>query len=217
MKQNQRVLTAKQAKLLDLRAEEKYGLSTLLLMENAGRAVSQEALRILENKSGRVAIFCGHGNNGGDGFCTARHLLAAGVKPDLFLAGKISAVEDAAKTNLGILLKLKQKVTEISPRNIPFIRIAKYSLIIDALLGVGVEGEVKGIFRDLITLINSSSAQILSVDIPSGLDATSGKILGCCIRADKTITFVAKKSGMLKNQGRLYCGKIVVVDLGAPL
>jgi len=84
-------------------------------------------------------------------------------------------------------------------------------------LGVGLEGEVRGIFRDLIGIINSSKAYILSVDMPSGLDAATGKILGCCVQADKTVTFVAKKRGMVLGEGPKYCGKVVVKDLGIPL
>ena len=96
-------------------------------------------------------------------------------------------------------------------------KISKYNLIIDALLGVGLAGEVRGIFRDLIGIINLSKAYILSVDIPSGLDATTGKVLGCCVKADKTVTFVAKKRGMVLGEGPKFCGRVVVRDLGIPL
>jgi NAD(P)H-hydrate epimerase len=82
---------------------------------------------------------------------------------------------------------------------------------------VGLTGEVKGIYRDLIGIINAAKAKALSVDIPSGLDATTGKALGCCVKADKTVTFVAKKRGMNLGQGLKYCGKVVVADLGIPL
>ena len=107
----QKVITAKQAKALDKKALKKFGISTLLLMENAGRSVSEETLKVLPSRHGKVAIFCGTGNNGGDGFCAARHLLASEIKLDLYLAGKIGAVENEAKTYLNILLKLKQKIT----------------------------------------------------------------------------------------------------------
>ena len=95
-------------------------------------------------------------------------------------------------------------------------RISKHSLIIDALLGVGLMGNVSQVMADLIALINSSSAYVLSVDIPSGLDASSGKILGGCVKADKTVTFVAKKRGMLQKDGPRCCGRIVVRDIGVP-
>lgn len=211
-------ITASCAKDIDIKAREVFGISTIILMENAGSSIAEEATKILYGRKS-VAIFCGKGNNGGDGFVAARHLLTKGTKPDVFLAGRISEVENEAKINLEILLKLKQKMLEVEEENLYLVknRISKYALIIDALLGVGLKGEVKGIYRDLIRIINSSKAYILSVDIPSGLDATIGKILGCCVKADKTVTFVAKKRGMVIDDGPKYCGKVVVKDLGIPL
>lgn len=211
-----RIITAQKAKDLDIKAKEKFGISTLVLMENAGRAVAEEAIKVLRGKS--AAIFCGKGNNGADGFVAARHLLVQGIKPDIFLAGNISDVENEARVNLDILLKLRQKITEVNEENLRLVknRISQYGLIIDALLGIGLSGEVRGILRDLVRIINSSKAYILSVDIPSGLDARDGKVLGYCVRADKTITFVAKKRGMVIGEGPKYCGRVVVKDLGIP-
>ncbi len=227
-----KLLTAADAKAIDIKAKDILGISTLVLMENAGRHLAEEALEILRGRKSiaifcgntrskrmlRCAVFCGKGNNGGDGFVAARHLLTAGIKPDIFLAGNINAVENEARVNLEILLKLKQKVIEVEEENLDLVKnkISKYNLIIDALLGVGLAGEVRGIYRDLIGIINTSKAYILSVDIPSGLDATTGKALGCCVKADKTVTFVAKKCGMAMGDGPKYCGRVVVKDLGIP-
>ncbi len=218
MARNSRILTTQAAKAIDIKAKEVFGISTLVLMENAGRSVAEEVIKILHGKTS-IAIFCGKGNNGGDGFVAARHLLAKDIKPDIFLARKISEVENEARTNLEILLKLKQKIIEVEEENLHLVKdkVSKYSLIIDALLGVGLKGEVRGIFRDLIGIINSSKAYILSVDIPSGLDATTGKALGCCVKADKTVTFVAKKRGVVLGDGPKYCGRVIVADLGIPL
>lgn len=218
IKNPQSSITAQQAKKIDKKAKDKFGISVLVLMENAGRAVAEEAMKMLrENKP--VAIFCGKGNNGGDGFVAARHLLVQGIKPDIFLAGYTCDVQNEAKVNLDILLKLKQKITEVDEKNLHLVKnkIYKYALIIDALLGVGLSGEVRGIFRDLIDIINLSKAKVLTVDIPSGLDATSGKVLGCCVKADRTVTFVAKKRGKVLGEGPKYCGRVVVKDLGIPL
>ncbi len=207
------LLTAKTARAIDCKAREKFGISTLILMENAGSAVAGEIVKSRRGKK-KIAIFCGKGNNGGDGLVAARHLLSQGINSDIFLAGKLSEVRNEAKTNLEILLNLKRKVVEVNEINAGKIDITKYGLIIDALLGVGLTGQVRAIYSDLIRLINSSKAYIVSVDIPSGLDATTGKILGCCVKADKTITFIAKKRGMVIGDGPKYCGKIIVVDLG---
>lgn len=212
------IITSQQAKKIDIKSKERFGIPTLILMENAGRAIFEEAIKTLSKKK-TVAIFCGKGNNGGDGFVAARHLLTYGIIPDIFLAGRVRNVENEARINLDILLKLKQKITEVNQKNIKIIgnKIRELDLIIDSLLGIGLQGEVRGIFRDLIRIINSSKAYILSVDIPSGLDATRGVVLGCCIKADKTVTFAAKKSGMVFGDGPKYCGRIVVKDLGAPV
>jgi NAD(P)H-hydrate epimerase len=219
MAKNFRALSVKQARAIDARAREQFGMPTLLLMENAGRAVAEEVLKGLRNRRGRIAVFCGKGNNGGDGFTAARHLSAQGKSVDIFLAGETGEARNEAKANLDILLKSGQKVTQVSEKNLRLVKnkISHYGLIIDALLGVGITGEVRRIYRDLIGIINSSRAYILSVDIPSGLDADTGEVLGICVRADKTVTFVAPKRGMLKGSGLKYCGKIVVKDLGVPL
>ena len=218
MVRSSRFLTARQAKNLDSQAREYLGISTLVLMENAGRAVAEEVLRYPHRKK-RVAIFCGRGNNGGDGFVATRHLLCAGKNCDVFLAGDLSEVRNEAKVNLEILLKLKHRLIEVKQDNLALVKrqVSKCDLIIDALLGVGLKGEVKGIYRDLIALINNAHSNVLSVDIPSGLDATTGEILGSSIKADRTITFVAKKRGMIFTEGRRYCGRVVVKDLGVPL
>ena len=218
MKKNERFLTAAQAKALDKKALEKFGISTLVLMENAGQAVAEEALKILKSRQAKVVIFCGAGNNGGDGFCAARHLLTEGFKPQVYLMGKINDVENEAKINLGILLRLKQKITEIKPRNFSLLkkRIRKTSLIIDALLGVGAKGQIRPVYQQVIDIINASGIYVLSIDIPSGLDATTGKVLGRCVRADKTVTLVGKKSGMVYEEGRGHCGKVLVRNIGLP-
>ncbi len=227
------LLSVRQAKEIDKKAREFLGISTLVLMENAGRAVAEELIRV-PYREGKVAVFCGNtrskrmlrcaifcgkGNNGGDGFVAARHLLLKGIRPDIFLAADISEVKNEARTNLDILLKLKQEIFEVKQNNLHLVqsRLKRYSLIVDALLGIGLVGQVNGVFGDLISMINMSKAKTLAVDVPSGLDADSGKVLGRCIKAETTVTFVAKKRGMVVGEGPKYCGRIVVRDLGIPL
>ncbi len=189
-------------------------------MENAGRAVAQSVLKTLGTVIGqRIIILIGPGNNGGDGFAACRHFLACGIKPEMFLAGKACEVFNEAKVNLDILENMKQKIFEINADNLIRARrrILRADFIVDALLGVGLRGDVRGVYRDLINMINSSGAYVLSVDIPSGLDANTGRVLGCCVKASKTVTFVAKKLGMSSGEGAKYCGRIAVKDLGLPL
>ncbi len=218
MEKKNKTVSIKQARQIDKKASRILGVSTLVLMENAGRQLAEELISIAPGNP-RVAIFCGKGNNAGDGFVAARHLLLRGIRPDIFLAAHIRDVKNEARTNLGILFKLKQKITRVNSRNLHLLKrkIMRYNVIIDALLGIGAVGEVRGVFKDVIELINRSKAKVIAVDIPSGLDADNGRLLGSCIKADSTVTFVAKKKGMVKGAGPHYCGRIVVKDLGIPL
>lgn len=214
-----KILTARQARNLDFKARVKLGIPTILLMENAGRAVSKEVSGIISGRRMKAALFCGKGNNGGDGFCAARHLLSRGINPDIYLCGNMNEVKGEARVNLEILLRLKKKVLQVNPNNLKAIRarIPGYGLIVDALLGVGIKGLVKGIFADIIIAINQSKAYVLSVDIPSGLDADTGRVLGVSVKADRTVTFIAGKRGMFRAWGKKLCGKIITEDIGFPL
>jgi len=220
-KRSLRTITSAQVKKIDLKAQERYGVSVFMLMENAGRAVAAEAELFIQKQKHpiRTAVICGKGNNGGDGLVAARHLLAGGISLDLFLVGEPSDLKGAAGQNLKILLKLKQRVIPVNQKKIARIKnkIARYDLIIDALFGVGLKGEVRGIYRDLINSINASRAYVISVDIPSGLDADKGRVLGAAVKAQRTVTFVAAKPGMFLGKGRKLCGKISVKNLGIPL
>jgi len=220
-KRSLRTITSAQVKKIDLKAQQRYGLSVFMLMENAGRSVAGEAESFIRNQKRpiKTAVICGKGNNGGDGLVAGRHLLAEGIRLDLFLAGEPSDLKGAAGQNLEILLKLKQRVTPVNQNNIARIKnkIARYDLIIDALFGVGLKGEVRGIYRDLINSINASGAYVISVDVPSGLDADKGRVLGTAVKAERTVTFVAAKPGMFLGKGRKLCGEIRVKNLGIPL
>lgn len=211
-----KTITVSEARLLDKRAMEIYGISALVLMENAGRAVVEEIIRL---RVKNIAVFCGKGNNGGDGFVCARQLAARGFDPDVFIVSSVDDVKGDARINLNILLKLGHKVREVNEKNIDLVRrkIRKYDLIVDAIFGVGLKDGIKGFVGDLIEFINSSGAYVISVDIPSGLDADNGKISGPCVKADRTITFIAKKRGMATGSGPANCGKVITETLGLPL
>jgi NAD(P)H-hydrate epimerase len=210
-----KTITAAQSKRFDRNAIDVYGFPLVILMENAGRGVAEEIIKLKKRK---IAIICGKGNNGGDGFVCARHLIAKGIKPDIFLAGAGREVRGEAKFNKDILLKLKQRIYEIDEKNICIFKekMSGYNLIVDAIFGVGLHGHITGFYRSLIEVINSLKASIMSIDIPSGLDADKGVVLGTCVRADRTVTFVAKKRGMVKSKGLKYCGVVVVKDIGFP-
>ena len=207
----------KEAQNIDKIAREKFGITTLVLMENAGRSTAEIAQDMLD-KAGRIAIFCGKGNNGGDGFVAARHLLSKGIDVDVYLGARYNDVKNDAKVNLDILSALGLSINElIDPDTLRKIDFSPYSLIIDAILGIGLSGKIKGIAEDIIRHINNAEALVLSIDIPSGLDADTGRILGICVEADKTITFVSSKAGMTGTNSSSYCGEIIIRDIGFPL
>lgn len=217
MGKSSKLLTAAQAHALDTRAQERYGVSALILMENAGRYISREVMARIKTRK-RVVVVCGKGNNGGDAFVASRHLLCEGVQPEIFLAGRLGDVRREAGTNLGVLLALGQTVTELNAQTMGLLKkaVADNAIVVDALLGVGLKGDVTGLFKETIDAINGSGAYVLAVDIPSGLNADTGNAQGACVKADVTLTFVARKKGMVMGDGPRYCGKIVVGDLGVP-
>jgi len=176
-------------------------------MENAGRSVAEVAGKMLGSRK-KVLIVCGAGNNGGDGLVAARHLLNAGKKVSIFIVGKSSKLKADPKTNLKTLKKL---------RNVKFVRklprLRGYDLIIDAIFGIGLESNVRGPVSDVIELINRCRRPVLAVDVPSGLDADTGKVLGIAVKPKLTVTFVAKKNGLSAQNS----GKMVVKDIGVLL
>lgn len=213
-----KIVTVKQIQDLDKIAIKKYGVPSLALMENAGRSVAQEVLKRTKRVSNpRVCIICGLGNNAGDGFVVARHLINAGIKVSILLIGKGARLKNDAAVNYQILKKLKYPIREVgtgrdrSVRNVP-----KADVIVDAIFGVGLNREVCDPFRSVVEAINEKGAKIISVDIPSGLDGTTGKIYGVCVKADVTVTFSFAKKGFFKNQGPKHVGKVVVADIGIP-
>jgi NAD(P)H-hydrate epimerase len=211
-----RSISVKQAQAFDRKAQQKLGIPSIILMENAGRGVAEEALKMGNRKweignGMRVAVVCGMGNNGGDGLVAARHLLNAGIKVQVHLVGRISKLKPDPKINLNILRKMGQKIVKV--RSVKDLKgIEKMDLIIDAIFGIGLSSEVREPYASIIDLLNRSGKPILAVDVPSGLDADTGKVLGSAIKARRTVTFVASKKGFSK-AGR-YCGKIVIRDIG---
>jgi hydroxyethylthiazole kinase-like uncharacterized protein yjeF len=219
------LFSRRQAQTFDKFAQEKLGIPSIVLMENAGRSVAEEAIKLLRNaqravpagrqvtRNAYIVIVCGTGNNGGDGLVAARHLINSGVKVKVYLVGSPAKLKDDPKTNLNILLKMGEKVAWV--RSVKVLSgIKKSDLIIDALFGIGLNSPVSGLQQAVIEYLNASGVPIVAVDVPSGLDADSGQVLGSAVRARRTVTFVAAKRGFFKNEGPRYCGKIIVRDIG---
>lgn len=219
LKMRQKAVTVKQIQNLDRIAIEQYGVPSLALMENAGRSVAAEVIkRIGRVRKPIVCVVCGLGNNAGDGFVIARHLINAGIRTKIFLIGKGSRLKKDAEVNYRILKKLKYPIIEVGARRaVPLRDIARADVVVDAIFGVGLNREVREPFRSVIEAINGNAGKVVAVDTPSGIDATTGKIYGVCVKADATVTFSFMKKGFLKGQGPKHVGKVVVVDIGIPL
>lgn len=207
-------VTIKEIQTLEKMAIGKIGIPSLVLMENAGRAVAQETKRSLRGKR-NVAVVCGTGNNAGDGFVAARHLMNAGIKVKIFLAGPAAQLKKDAAVNYQVLRKIKYPINGCKGKKFS-ADIARADCVIDAIFGVGLNRTIEEPFHSVIEVINKNAKYIIAVDTPSGLDGTTGGIYGACIKADKTVTFTFSKTGFLKNNGPEQTGKIVIADIGIP-
>ena len=206
---------------IDRKAIEEYEIPGIILMENAGRNVAEEVLKMLPGTdSARVAIFCGKGNNGGDGFVIARHLYNKGVDVSVYLTTEVSHVlsDGDASMNLKILLNMNFEIKELKEEYIEGIgkELYEYNVIVDAIFGTGLRGEVREPVRTLIAKINDADMPVVSVDIPSGLSCDDGVVLGAAVKATKTVTFVAAKTGFFQECGQDYIGELIVSDISVP-
>jgi len=212
-----KLLTAKEMQNLDSISINKIGIPGVVLMENAGKAVAE----FISNRwpsSWHVYIFCGLGNNGGDGLVVARHLYNRGYKVKVFLAGSKKKVKGDAAVNLNIALNMGIYIEETTPTHLSFLekKGKETSVLVDALLGTGAKGAPRGILADLVKLINNSEGVKIAVDLPSGVDADTGKVQGEAVKADYTITFAYPKRGLYLYPGMNYVGKVEIVDIGIP-
>jgi NAD(P)H-hydrate epimerase len=216
-------LTRHELRELDRLAIEEYGVPGVVLMENAGA----NAARLLEAQgiTGPVAIACGRGNNGGDGFVIARHLEAAGHRVRVLLAAAPEAYVGDAAMNLRIAERSGLSIICLAEADEAAWRreLAGAAWIVDALLGTGAVGPPRGAVAIAITAINDLRAaageapvRVLAVDLPSGLDADTGEAAGGCVRADLTATFVAEKAGFANPAAAALTGTVHVLAIGAP-
>ena len=182
------------------------GVSGVELMEAAGRAVAEEIRRRFS--CGPVAVLCGPGNNGGDGFVAARYLSEAGWPVKLFLLGEVSALKGDAQVMAG---RWPGEVGVLSPN-----AVAGAQLIVDAVFGAGVKRELSGAARATIEAVANSGLPVIAVDLPSGIHGDTGAVLGCAAPAHLSVTFLPRKTGHVLMPGRTYCGEVVVVDIGTP-
>ena len=214
-----KLVTASEMRELDRRAIQDLGIPSLVLMENAGRTTYQILRREFPELQGEVAVVAGRGNNGGDGFVVARYLANAGIPAAVFLLGARDQVSGDARVNLEILAHLDIEVTEVrtdADLNPLVHRLAKAGLIVDALLGTGLNSPVTGLMAALIERLNHLRAPVLAVDIPTGLSADTGEVLGAALKARVTVTYGWPKLGQILPPGRDYVGRLWQVDISIP-
>ena len=215
-----RILTAAQMREADRFTIEEIGIPSLVLMENAGRQVVAAMESVYEEQlAGRVAVLCGRGNNGGDGFLVARTLLQRGIDTAVFVVGALGDVRGDARTNLDILGRLGVTVVEIGDEQtweLHFSEISQCTLIVDAIFGTGLKSPVAGMLETVIADVNASDIPIVSIDIPSGLSADTPHLIGDCINASMTVTLAAPKLPLVLPPGEAYAGDVVIADIGIP-
>ncbi|MBP7937792.1 MAG: NAD(P)H-hydrate epimerase [Phycisphaerae bacterium] len=230
-------LTREQCRAVDRYAIEQLGIPGVVLMENAGRNAADLIERWLrrgvsesspsksrpsprvEPRPDHVAVVCGKGNNGGDGFVIARHLIHRGYQVGVVLLGDPGTLAGDAAANHAVLVRMGVRIRPLTESSLaPAVRTWRQcSIVVDALLGTGFAGQVQGLLAKVIEAVNSlAGPTIVAVDVPSGLDADTGEPGGAAIRANHTVTFLATKTGYLRPTARHYLGRVHVVDIGAP-
>jgi NAD(P)H-hydrate epimerase len=215
-----RIMSAEQVRCVDNWAINTLGIPGVVLMENAGRSCAEFIKNKLSDKPNpKVCIFCGTGNNGGDGYVIARHLLNSRFKVTVVICGDIDKVAGDAKINLDILRQMGQPIEQLNPKNTEIAKAvqafaADSDMIVDALFGTGLKGHLKDEYKKLIDVINALNLPVLAVDIPSGLDCDTGHPHGTAIKADYTVTFVAVKAGFENPSAAQYTGEVHVVSIG---
>ncbi len=207
----QYLLDGSQMKAVDRYHIETLGIPSLSLMERAAQAAASEAERLLPG-GGKVLVLCGAGNNGADGLAAARMLSFHGYTVRAVLFGDPARATEEWKVQFGILKKLG--VPADTADGLSEYGIEEADLILDALFGIGLRRPLEGAFYEAVLAVNRAACPVVSVDIPSGIDAGTGQILGAAVKASVTVTFGYEKLGMVLYPGAAYCGKRVLADIG---
>jgi len=215
------VMTRDEVRAFDSWAINTLGVSGVVLMENAGRSCAELIKEKLAGvREPKVCIFCGTGNNGGDGYVIARHLLNSGFSVGVVICGDRNKIKGDAKINLDILEQVGQPVEQLNLKSGDVPGCVKgfaagAGMLVDALFGTGLNGQLSDEYIQLVEGINAENCPVLAVDISSGLDCDTGQPLGAAIRADYTVTFAAVKKGFTtESTATRYAGEIFVASIG---
>lgn len=221
-------LTVEEINRIDRLASEKYGIPSIVLMENAGRSVAEETVKLIANcrlqiANCKIAVLCGSGKNGGDGFVAARYLYNYGYQVKVYLLKNPNNISGDTLTNYTILKKIGVETKLISPGKLNSLssELKKANCIIDAIFGTGIKGKVTGLPAQIIKMVNQTkeiitSKPVISVDLPSGLDGDTGFPSGKCVKTTVTVTMGYPKKGFLNPKAKKYLGKLIIADIGYP-
>ncbi|MGD8474637.1 MAG: NAD(P)H-hydrate epimerase, partial [Anaerolineae bacterium] len=211
-----RVSTVSEMRAMDGTAIQQFGITEELLMENAGHAVYFVVMNEFGVQGKRFLVFCGLGNNGGDGLVVARKIHSSGGAVKVSLLGDPSRFKGAAKLNFDIVSRLPIEVQQVESVDTVKIDLAHCDAIVDAILGTGITRNVEGLYRDVINAINRSEKPVFSVDIPSGVHGDTGRVMGTAVRANYTVTFGLPKLGNILLPGYELGGRLYVSHISFP-
>ena len=215
-----KAVSSRRMKAIEAAAIRRFKIPALILMENAGISATRAIEKMLRNKKTPVVVVCGWGNNGGDGFVVARQLHNRGCTLKIFLIGKKKQMSPEAQINFDIIRAMRLSVVRIvSERQISTFaaRIKNAGIIVDALFGIGIRGGLAPFYCRIIECINKSPARVVSLDVPSGMDADTGSVVSAAVRTHTTITMGRVKKGFLRPAAKRFIGRVVVADISLPV
>ncbi len=211
-------LKSEEMRFVEEKTMEQLGIPGIILMEHAALAVSNEVLKKTEDNT-KVYVFCGTGNNGGDGFAIARQLIQQNITTKIFIIGDSTSIKGDAKTNYNILVNSGAEVICIKEEKdilLLFNKIDRDSIIVDSILGIGCNKPLKGLIKLVAEKINASGAYVVSTDIPTGINCDTGQIMEASVKADKTVCFGFPKIGLFLYPAKEYVGELIIADISIP-
>ena len=206
-----KIVDSQQMKQIDDYAIETIGIPSLVLMENAANQVVHHMADHISQED-IILVACGSGNNGGDGMAIARILLNRGYQVDVFFAGKESSLTTETAKQMAIIEKLDMVIWD----SIDEINISNYTIVVDALIGIGLQADLSDDYMTVVNKINEHEGLVFAVDMPTGISADNGKVMKAAVQADYTISFGYRKIGQLLFPGSDYCGEVSIADIGFP-
>jgi len=216
-----RVLNASQMRAVDRRTIDDIGIPSIVLMENAGRQVVAAMESLVEDlPSRRIAVLCGTGNNGGDGFVVARTLHQRDVEVAVYVVGALPDVRGDARTNLDVIGRLGLSIVELADAQaweLHGSQVTAADVVVDAIVGTGLSRALGGLHESIVADVNAAAATVIAVDLPSGLSADTSELIGPVIDADLTVTLAAPKVPLVLPPAEHVAGDVVIADIGVPL